>query len=115
MYKIFLLAKILDKSCSESGRNPYGIMRDMGCREISFESIQDIVHNCTELTEINLGYMNLCDDSFLCLAKNLTPKIKKINLCCTDIRDDHVNCRFFLKKYFSFDIKFQFSKVIEIR
>ena len=54
------------------------------------ESIQDIVYNCVELTELNLGFISLCDDSLYCLANNLTPKILKLNLKSTPIRDEHV-------------------------
>ena len=59
-------------------------------RKLQFESIQDIVYNCVELTELNLAFISLCDDSLCCLANNLTPKILKLSLENTPIRDEHV-------------------------
>ena len=59
-------------------------------RKLKLESIQDIVYNCVELTELNLDCISLCDDSLYCLANNLSPKILKLNLMSTPIRDEHV-------------------------
>ena len=59
-------------------------------RKLKLESIQDIVYNCVELTELNLSFISLCEDSLYCLANNLTPKILKLSLASTPIRDEHV-------------------------
>ena len=59
-------------------------------RKLKLESIQDIVYNCVELTELNLAFISLCEDSLYCLANNLTPKILKLNLKGTPVRDEHV-------------------------
>ena len=59
-------------------------------RKLKLESIQDIAYNCVELTELNLAFISLSEDSLICLAKNLTPKILKLSLESTPIRDEHV-------------------------
>ena len=69
-------------------------------RNLKLESIQDIVYNCVELTELNLAFISLCEDSLHCLANNLTPKILKLNLESTPIRDEHVEGQLISKSSF---------------
>ena len=56
--------------------------------------IPDIVKNCVNLTELNLGSVNLFENSLHYLVNNLTPKISKLSLrgCGNSqiITDEHV-------------------------
>ena len=61
-------------------------------REIG--AIIHIVKNCVNLTELNLGSVNLFENSLHYLVNNLTPKISKLSLrgCgnCQILTDEHV-------------------------
>ena len=50
------------------------------CGKLSFGSIQHIVKNCVNLTEMNLTLTYLSENSVKFLASNLTPKIEKLSL-----------------------------------
>ena len=56
--------------------------------------IPDIVKNCVNLTELNLDFVNLFENSLHYLVNNLTPKISKLSLrgCgnCRILTDEHV-------------------------
>ena len=61
-----------------------------GCQGL-FSSIQHIVKNCTELTELNLFDTQISRYSILYLASKLTPKIKKIYLGgINSVRDEYI-------------------------
>jgi hypothetical protein len=53
--------------------------------------IQQIVENCTELTELSLHLTKLCEKSVDILCSSLTPKIKKLDLFqMSFLKDKHV-------------------------
>ena len=53
--------------------------------------IQQIVENCTELTELSLHLTKLCKKSVDILCSSLTPKIKKLDLFqMSFLKDNHV-------------------------
>ena len=61
-----------------------------GCQGL-FQSIQHIVKNCTELTELNLFDTKISQYSMNYLANKLTPKIRKLYLGGVDnVRDEHI-------------------------
>ena len=61
-----------------------------GCQGL-FQSIQHIVKNCTELTELNLFDTKISEYSINFLANKLTPKIRKLYLGGIDtVRDQHI-------------------------
>ena len=63
--------------------------------------IPDIAKNCVNLTELNLDFVNLFENSLHYLVNNLTPKISKLSLrgCgnCKILTDEHVNTLVFNK------------------
>ena len=79
-------------------RNTLQILDLKASTELDFESIQFIVNNCTELTEINFGrncngkyYGKLSKESINYLANNLTEKVVRLNLGNQKfVRDEHV-------------------------
>ena len=79
-------------------RNTLQILDLKGSTELDFESIQFIVNNCTELTEINVGRNcygkydgELSEESINYLANNLTEKLVRLNLGNqTFVTDEHV-------------------------
>ena len=56
--------------------------------------LQEIIKCCQELKEVDLAYVNdaegLTDDDLELLAKNISPKVEKLNLASSYIEDDHV-------------------------
>ena len=61
-----------------------------GCQGL-FQSIQHIVKNCTELTELNLFDTKISAYSMIYLANKLTPKIRQLYLGGIDnVRDQHI-------------------------
>ena len=61
-----------------------------GCQGL-FQSIQHIVKNCSELTELNLFDTKISQYSIKYLANKLTPKIRKLYLGGVDnVRDEHI-------------------------
>ena len=61
------------------------------CGKLTLGSIQHIVNNCVNLTEMNLTLTYLSEDSVKFLASNLTPKIEKLSLGQLEsVKDEHV-------------------------
>jgi len=61
------------------------------CGKLSLGSIQHIVKNCVNLTEMNLTLTYLSEESVKFLASNLTPKIEKLSLGQLEsVKDEHV-------------------------
>ena len=61
------------------------------CGKLNFGSIQHIVKNCVNLTEMNLTLTYLSEESVKFLASNLTPKIEKLSLGQLEsVKDEHV-------------------------
>ena len=60
--------------------------------EFNVEAMKQIIHNCTELREVDLSFIPIPPDTLDYLAKNLTPKIKRLNLYYQrELTDEHVN------------------------
>ena len=54
--------------------------------------MKQIICNCTELREVDLSFIPIPPDTLDYLAKNLTPKIKRLNLYYQqELTDEHVN------------------------
>ena len=79
------------------------VIMDRGCKYLSLNltynsrkldsvSIQTIVNNCVQLTELNLKSINISVKDSLFLVQNLTPNLKKLNLgwLCYPDPDAHV-------------------------
>ena len=61
------------------------------CGKLTSGSIQHIVKNCVNLTEMNLTLTYLSEDSVKFLASNLTTKIEKLSLGQLEsVKDEHV-------------------------
>ena len=79
-------------------RNTLQILDLRASTELNFESIQFIVNNCNELTEINFGRNcngkhdgTLYEESIKYLANNLSEKVVRLNLGNQKfVRDEHV-------------------------
>ena len=60
--------------------------------QFNVDVMKQIICNCTELRELDLSFVPIPPDTLDFLAKNLTPKIKRLNLYYQrDLKDEHVN------------------------
>ena len=60
--------------------------------QFNVDVMKQIICNCTELREVDLSFVPIPPDTLDFLAKNLTPKIKRLNLYYQrDLKDEHVN------------------------
>ena len=95
---IHLSSKLLSSAILQNGKtlrvldlNNCTLCDTYHCASIDFESIQKIVENCTELTELSLRMTMLCEKSVDILVLNLTSKIEKLDLFdMSFLRDCHV-------------------------
>ena len=70
----------------------YKALSEPLCKGLDFQSIQDIVTSCKELSFLDLSYTNVSQDSLDFIASNLTEKIETLYLSALDnIQDEHIN------------------------
>merc|ERR1712004_611533 len=93
---------MIDSICQQNGQSLKSLNLN-SCRininhqyqNLNFESVENIVRNCVELTELNLAHTKLSKASVDYLVKNLTPKIEKLSLAfatedSVSISNEHV-------------------------
>merc|ERR1712223_443462 len=56
----------------------------------SLQTIEKIIKNCNQLTEVSFTYTQLCEESIDFICNNLTPSILKLSLSHLKIRDDNI-------------------------
>ena len=67
------------------------ILNLFSCEGLTLESVQLIVDNCVDLSEVNFFATDLGQDSVNYLSNNLTPKIRKLNLShLKAVRDENI-------------------------
>ena len=76
---MILSAKYLPLISYQNGRT-LQILDLFGCKGLNLASIQHIVKNFVELTEVNFSSTGLARDSIDFLANNITSKVQKIGL-----------------------------------
>ena len=74
-----LSAKYLPLISYQNGRT-LQVLDLFGCKGLNLASIQHIVKNFVELTEVNFSSTGLARDSIDFLANNITSKVQKIGL-----------------------------------
>ena len=57
---------------------------------LSLKSVHLVVMNCPFLTELNLRYTHLSNESIRFLVNNLTKKIEKLDLNFLNVKDHHI-------------------------
>ena len=74
-----LNSNMLTSICLQNGQS-IKVLDLTWCSELDFQSIKLIVDHCEELTEFNLEYTNLSENSISYLFNNLTTNIIKLSL-----------------------------------
>lgn len=85
--RVDLTPNMVNSICQQNGHS-LKILNLTSCRivfndqyqSLNLESVEDIAKNCVELNEVSFADTKLSEPSIDCLVKNLTPKIKKLNL-----------------------------------
>ena len=76
--------------CTQNGSTLH-LLNLYRTRDLDLEAVQNIVFQCTQLKEINLGSTKLCGDTLEFLVKNLPHSIQKISLRNLSLTDEHVS------------------------
>ena len=93
--EITLTSKFVKKMCYQNGKT-LQILNLCNCVGLNLESMKHIADNCTELREVDFSFIpngtcaRIPQDAWVYLANNLTPKIKKLDLCGQkELKDEH--------------------------
>ena len=89
LHSLYLKRNIIETLCLQNCKT-LEWMDLCNFRTLDLKSIQHIVTYCIDLTELNIESTSITRAQSIYLVRNLTPKLKKINLGVLSLTDEHI-------------------------